>query len=304
MTALTPTTLAAALPALESLVELKRLRPSLWYEPHKRGQRQFHESKHLIRVLFPGNRWGKTTAMAVEANWWLNHSHPYQPTPPEKIEAVWFCPQRDQFDQLRDQIETECFDRGWVWRDQDMTYEWPNGSKLKVWSAYTDGLWQRIQGINPHLVLCDEEPPLMVWRELRRRGAGRRTTRYVIAATATKGSSWMEEELWKPWAEANTAAGATIGDGGTAVEVQAHPKIWCWDFGGIDDNPGTTSGQREDAKEQATRNEAERRVRLRGGFARFTGNPVFAYDGMERLMARADALTKRNKGTCGWVKTA
>ena len=46
MTALTPTTLAAALPALESLVELKRLRPSLWYEPHKRGQRQFHEVNH------------------------------------------------------------------------------------------------------------------------------------------------------------------------------------------------------------------------------------------------------------------
>jgi hypothetical protein len=46
-------------------------RPSDFYRPHTGGQRQFHQAPHIVRCLFPGNGFGKTTAAGNEVNWWV-----------------------------------------------------------------------------------------------------------------------------------------------------------------------------------------------------------------------------------------
>jgi hypothetical protein len=100
----------------ESARGARHARPADFYVPHRRGQRQFHESPHAVRAMFPGNRFGKTTALGVEVNccvrhdgrwnpWWAGVTHPTQ--------VLWFCVDFGQFDLLRPQLEGTCFERTW-----------------------------------------------------------------------------------------------------------------------------------------------------------------------------------------------
>jgi hypothetical protein len=99
-----PTTL---LRDLEILEQAREKQPSLFYRPHDRGQIQFHKSPHIVRAMFPGNGWGKTRAMGTEVAWWIDHDHPYQPTPAWPVQIIWFCREFRQFDILKAQLETE-----------------------------------------------------------------------------------------------------------------------------------------------------------------------------------------------------
>ncbi|MCC6295414.1 MAG: hypothetical protein IT469_01765 [Pseudomonadales bacterium] len=283
--------------ALEVVEEARRNRPSLWYAPHPQGQVQMHQSKHVVRAMFPGNGWGKTRAMGTELAWWVDHAHPHQPTPEWPIIAIWFCQEFKQFDILKTQLETECFTAGWTWCGSGTSkfYVWPNGDKVFIASA--DRSWTYLQGINPDLICFDEQPPLSLWREMLQRRRGTRKTRYLLAATATQGETWMEKEIHAPWVMANTADGENLEQ---ARQRQRHEYFWVWDEGGIRDNPGADD---EDVRWYETRTwscEAERRVRLRGGFQSFNGSPVFDPDALAELEARALAADKaRGKGRIG-----
>lgn len=279
--------LARAVQALES----HRYRsPASFYTPHTNGQEQFHRSRHAIRALFPGNRFGKTRAAGTEVAYYLEHDHPYTPdlVPHWPIQAIWFAQEFRQWELLKPQIEGECLPAGWNWNDQKHRYEWPKGDTLYVISCDRD--WTYIQGINPDLVVFDEEPPLKLWREMMMRRLGERTTRYILTATATGGETWMEAEVWRPWAEHHKAAGVSLDQ---AKAVQSHPYIWVWDTGGVADNPIMTTEQIAWANQTSWASEEERRVRLRGGFGRFNGRPVFSLDAlakMETMMAEWDRV--------------
>ena len=65
--------------SVERLDLHRSFRPSDWYRPHGGGQRQFHQSRSIVRCLFPGNGFGKTTAAGKEVNWWV--------TPPPSLPA-------------------------------------------------------------------------------------------------------------------------------------------------------------------------------------------------------------------------
>jgi len=289
-----------------TLAELDRLVyewPSLNYTPHEHGQEQFHRAAHTIRLLFPGNRWGKTTAMAVEGNWWLQGRHPYQPTPeatPDScIQVLWIAPQYKQFKELRPQLESTAFDRGFEWNEQDHAYRWPNGSVL--WVIPADRDWTYIQGINPDLILCDEQPPLALWRELLMRRFGVRNnrlvkTRFIIAATATQGESWMKGQLYQPWLLHHLGQGLSESD---AMKAQTHPTIWCWPRGGIKDNPKAPADIVKEYEATVWSSEAERRVRLEGGFSSWIGTPVFDADAMAWAKSKADELDAVRKGRIG-----
>lgn len=280
--------------AVESLFallrETKAARPSDWYQASDM-QRAFHKATHAIRFMCPGNGAGKTTAMGIEANWWVRHKHPWQVIPDWPIVAIWVAPQFRQFDILRPQIESECLDAGWHYNGSDNFYEWGDGAKLYVVPSDRD--WTYLQGINPDIVLFDEEPPLKLWREMLQRRRGKRKTRFVIGATATAGVSWMEPELYQPWKDHHRALGL---DADRALIAQQHPHIWCWDRGGIRDNPGASVEDVAWYESRTWSNEKERKVRLRGGFENWTGDAVFDQSGVDWLRTRVAS------GELGWLE--
>lgn len=269
-------------PLIERLAALARYYPRDLYTPHA-GQARFHSAPHRIRALFPGNRFGKTTAMGVEACDALR-------TP--KSHVVWVAPEYRQFDQVRGEVlERACWDHGWRWNGQDNLYQWPNGSRLFVFSNDSD--WRRIQGINPDLVCIDEQCDLALYRECLARGYGRKKTRYIVAATATQAESWMEHLIYRPWLDYHAERGLTEDE---AAVRQLHPEMWVWPRGGIDDNPIFSADDRASFKSQNWGDEKMRQVRTRGGFMRLVGDAVFDEGGLGWLReqvasGRAGSLT-------------
>lgn len=263
--------------ALEERLEGHRhARPSDYYRPHAAGQRQFHQAPHIVRCLFPGNGFGKTTSAGNEVNWWVNHGHPWQTIPRRPLLVIWCCETFKQFKILRSQLEAECFDRPWRFNKVDHTYTFTDGSQMFLVSG--DSSWTHVQGINPDLVIFDEEPPEALWNEMKMRRRGARKTRYVFAATATQGMTWMHRDLYLPWLGHHQGQGL---DEQAAMATQSHPRLWVWARGGIHDNPGADAGDRDWYQSQSFNSDAERSVRLGGGFADFSGTPVFDLAAME-----------------------
>jgi hypothetical protein len=250
-------------------------------DPASCYQHQFHRSDHIIRAMALGNGSGKTTAAGVEADWWLQHRHPYLEVPESSIQVLWVCLKFQQMDMLREQLETVCLTRGWAWNDTKHKYSWPNGSSLHVLS--NDGDWGSIQGVNPDLVIIDEECDEKLWRELQMRRRVRKKTKYVVAATATKGKRWLYKDVFAPWLEHHKAAGKGELQ---AMAAQAHPTIWMWSRGGIEDNPYADDGDKQWYSTGVKYGSAaEKQVRRHGGFADFNASPVFDHDGLDDIEA-------------------
>lgn len=267
-------------------IRARRRHPHLTYKDgveskpaERRMQRRFHESTHTIRALFPGNGAGKTTTMGVEFDWWAQHNHPYQLTPAHPIVGVWFTLKFQQFEIIREQLERRAFTRGWVWHEQKHMYRWPNGAKLYLFSADSD--WTTAQGINPDLVIFDENPPHKIWREMQMRRRGDKKTRYMIGATATQGLTWMFTDVYQRWLRFHEEKGL---DEDQAMVQQLHNFIFCWPKGGIEDNPGSDQVDRQWYNEQVSyASPAEKEVRTRGGFRDFNATPVFDQPQLDRI---------------------
>jgi len=274
--------------------EARRLtRPADFYEPGRidwpeedRYQLAFHKSGHIIRAMFPGNGAGKTTVAGIECDYWLQHRHPYQWTPKWKIQVVWVCLKFQQMDLLREQLESVCLTPGWSWNDQKHRYTWPNGSTFTVVS--NDGDWSGMQGVNPDLVVVDEECQVKLWRELTMRRRGRKKTRYILSATATRGKRWMFKLIYQPWLQYHDALGLDVEQ---AMRAQKHPTRWVWPRGGIEDNPAHTPDDLSWYEaELAYATPAERAVRLHGGFHDLNAAPVFHPEGVTRVENTANRL--------------
>lgn len=275
---------------------LRSRQPSGLYLPGReerpepdRFQLQFHRSRHTVRCMVLGNGAGKTTVAGVECDWWVQHNHPYQPTPQRGVQVIWVCQKFQQMDELREQLERRCFTAGWTWNENKHRYQWPDGSTLAVFS--NDGDWSGVQGINPDLVVVDEECDPSLWRELTMRRRGDKKTRFVISATATHGKRWMYHEIYTPWLKHHTDQGLTEDQ---AMRTQSHPDYWVWPKGGLLDNPANgAEDQRWYEVALANASPQERQVRLRGGFVDLNQSPVFdpvALDAIEQRMRRERIL--------------
>jgi hypothetical protein len=269
---------------------LKARRPSSMYImgrqdwPEKdRFQLQFHKSTHIIRGLFLGNGAGKTTVVGIEADYWLQHKHPYQEeqqVPKWPIQILWVCQSFQQMGELRKQLEADCLTSGHRYNETKHQYTWPNGGTLTIFS--TDSDWENIQGIPIDLCVVDEECDPKHWTELTMRRRGKKKTRYIIAATATQGRRWMYHDIYVPWLEKHADAGLTEDE---AMRQQLHPTIWCWAKGGLEDNPLSehdTDGIKWYEASLVRVNPNMRKVRLKGGFASFNASPVFDIVAVER----------------------
>lgn len=255
---------------------------------------QFHSAPHAIRLLAPGNGFGKTTIVSVEAEWWCQAKHPYQDmeecSKRERI-ILWACQKYQQWEIMRGQIE-RWWTRGFNYVGAPYyRYTWPgqNSAKLFVVTAETD--WRNLQGIQPDLVVIDEYCDRGLWIELqkRRRGGGPQT-RYCISATATSGINWAYNDLYLPWLQYHQALGM---DEDQAIAAQLHrpadpelkhiPWIWCLPRGSHADNPCATKQTWAEQKQHTAGSKAERLVRLYGGFRSFNGAPVFDEDAVELM---------------------
>lgn len=282
-----------ALDALAVISATKLRTPWKLYKPHPNFQQQFHASKHTVRCLFPGNRGGKTTAAAMEAQWQAGR----------KADSIilWITTQFRTFEMLRPQLEAEIFGPDAKYNAQDYTYTWPNGSTMWVIPRERD--WSFVQGINPDLVCVDEECPIALWRELRSRGFGRNNTRYVIAATATNmAGSWMEKEIYLTWLELHTEKGLSERQ---AMDQQLHPEMFVWPRGGIADNPSMTPEKVAKFKALTWSSDKEKKVRDEGGFETSVGDAVFDWQTMETLRTKqATDQSTHGDGVCGALDLA
>lgn len=259
--------------------------PTRFYRPHA-GQLAFHRSTHPIRFLFPGNGWGKSAAMGHEVNAWMTHDDRWQIVPKTRTMAVWFCPQYKQFDILRPMLQEKCFGCYPKWHVSDHYFEWPNGGRLYVASHDRD--WSYLQGIALDLCLFDEHFPDRLYTEmlLRRRGAKR--TRFIIAATMTKGMTWEFKKIYQPWLKHHADQGMQERE---AIQAQSHQDIFCWPYGGIADNPSMTAQDvRWYSEAVVYSSEKEKMVRLGGGFQDWSGDAVFDFEALQWMQAEAERL--------------
>lgn len=254
--------------------------PAMAYKPHDHGQLQFHQSTHQIRCLFPGTGFGKTMALAAEFDAWARHTNRWRKTPPWPVRMLWFAKSESQWDLIRPQLVEEVFGRVPQYHAGSRTFEWRDGSFMKAGFADDANSWEKWQGPNPDLVGFDEKPQPQHFREQLARDRGKRSTNLAIAATATTGISWMHKLLYLPWKEHHEKEGI---DTQKALMVQSHPRIWVWDRGGIDDNPGASEQQRANARLNPWGSAKELKVRLFGGFEDWVGDPVFDPDALEKM---------------------
>lgn len=280
-----------------AMATMRRERPVDWYEPHEHGQLQCHRSRHRVRAMFPGNRWGKTMCMGAEVAWCVRGEHPYQTLPRRDgpAQVIWVCPEFRQFAQLRAQLEETCWDAGWRYAESPyMRYTWPDGSML--WIISSESSWTYVQGLNPDLVCIDEQCPRKLYQELRAR-VGRRLTRYLIAATATQGiETWMHDLVYRPWLEHHASQGL---DETRAMAAQSHDTLWVWPSGGVADNVHVPASERDAFLAIPWDGEKEARVRQRGGFASLSGDCVFAVDALDWLRGEADRADETRAGRTG-----
>lgn len=263
---------AAVLRTREAAKIYQRTNPNLFFRPHNNGQRQFLESRHDIRILIPGNGFGKTTVCGYDLDLLLQRRDPYKPEtmPDHPPTCVWVYQKQQQWEIMRPKIERSVFTRGWRFYKSDKFYAWPNEARLFMVSSKSD--WTAIQGVELDSVVFDEHPDRDIWVELWYRFRGEESkVRITVAATMTQGLTWFVRELIKPWEKFHREQGI-LGD--QAIREQRHPRIWVWDRGGIEDNPTMGEKDRRHYEEGAT-SEAEKKVRLKGGYADFNAQGVF-----------------------------
>jgi hypothetical protein len=225
-----------------------------------------------------------SACMGHEANAWATHSNRWQKTPDHPVSMIWFGPGSSQWRKLRKELlEPYCFDRPFEYRIAENAYQWPDGSRLEF-RSYEAG-WFVEQGVNPDIIFFDEMFDQALWIEMQMRRRGRKKTRFVIAATQTLGTSWMEEDLYRRWLDHHLGLGLSEEEG---MLAQKHHYIWCWPIGGIKDNPVMTVEDINHYEQNIVfSSDAERKVRLRGGFGDWSGTAVFDMAGVRWLQEQA-----------------
>ena len=272
-------TLDAIIHASAAIERIAENRPRWLIQPHDKGQMQFLQSRHMTRVAIPGNGWGKTTAMAMAADMLMQKDDPFNPDmlPKWPVIGLWVCQKFQQIDILRHQLEEEVWTRPWSWNQSRHFYSWPNGAQLHIVSGDSD--WKHIQGVALDFACFDEHPDRKLWNELQFRRRGKRKTRYMVAATMTQGLTWFVREVIQPWEEYHRQRKLNAEQ---ARDQQQHPAIWVWDAGGIRSNPGMTEEDYAHYESQSHSSSKELEVRLKGGYADFTGEAVFDKESLDR----------------------
>jgi hypothetical protein len=278
--------------------------PTWNYDPSP-AQLACHQSSHPVRFVFPGNGWGKTSFAGHEIAAWMTHSNRWRQTPRRRITGLWFCPEFKQFDLLRPIMIEECWGPSVIWQEQKKRLVWPNGNMLYL--ASHGRTWAKVQGIPLDFAVFDEHFKFGLYREMMARRRGKRKTELVIVGTMTLGKTWEYATIYKPWLDYHAAKGIKEGTPCTenkpaagAIAQQLHPDLFCWPYGGIDDNRGMDAEDKRWYRDAIPwGSEKERLVRLGGGFQDWNGDAVFDDKGIAWMKQEMERL-ERERPT--WIR--
>jgi hypothetical protein len=162
-----------------------------------RPQKQFHQSKAMIRLLFGGNQSGKSRTAAQEIAWWLCEDHPYQETEPTPrvyvISATYRTVQEGIWKHLRRILPEWLVERvgpcvaNW---DIPTFVRMATGAQVDFISAEGGAdARKKLQAAAVNLIVIDEEVAEEIWSECqaRRLKAGGRV---IISATLINSEEW------------------------------------------------------------------------------------------------------------------
>lgn len=287
-----------AMRARKELDAAIRARPRELLNPFDNpGQMGFLQSRHIYRLLHPGNGFGKTTVMAMDVDMLIQGDDPFKPEiiPKNKERVVvWITKKYQQWQIIREPIERKVFTAGWTWNETYKVYKWPGKGKMFVFSGESD--WELMQGPEPDLIVFDEHPPLQMWKESIARRRGSNPCRFTVGATLTTGITWYVRDMIQPWEQHHKLLGLSMDQ---AHEKQLHPDVWCWLRGGIRDNPSMTEKDfrfYERAFSSQSVSSKEKEVRLRGGYADLAGDGVFDAEALSDMRDHLTPVRGSSKG--------
>ncbi len=171
----------------------------LKYAKSHAKQKEFYQSDKAIRVLFWGNRVGKTEGCAQEvARYALGEIKNREVIQP--IEIWCACPSYDvQKETTQKKLERYLpvksikhitYIKAGTWGEIELT----NGSRINF-KSYEQGR-EKFQGAGKRLIWFDEEPPKDIWEEcIVRQEAGQRLD-IIMSMTPIKGMTWVYDDLF------------------------------------------------------------------------------------------------------------
>lgn len=175
----------------------KRLQASdrlLNYKPNNDKILAFHKSNSKTRLLLGGKRSGKTSSSIVEACWAALGVHPFidYPPPPVKIRICSVnigTGKQVILPMLYDWLPRQAIRKFWA---EDKILELTNGTLIDIKSYDQDV--EAFEGVERHLVVMDEEPPLNIYQSNMLRTISKDINgKLVIACTPLHGIYFNEE---------------------------------------------------------------------------------------------------------------
>lgn len=249
----------------DAILELKRREkenPLKFAKSHSK-QQEFYHSDKSIRVLFWGNRVGKTEGCAQEVARYVLAQHPTRRILPP-IEVWCACPSYDmqkettQAKLLRYIPEKEIASQTQIKAGVLGELILKNGSRINF-KSYEQGR-EKFQGAAKRLIWFDEEPPKDIWDECIVRVEAGQPLDIIMSMTPIRGMTWVYDTLFQ-----NTGR----------EDLFISTASW-------DDNPWLTEGQ----KKQMEANLSDEAIQVRrfGKFVQRVGLVCAWWDRDKNLM--------------------
>lgn len=250
--------------ALLLLEKQRRLRENpLKYAQQHAKQQEASASRKSLRVLFWGNRVGKTEWGAMESAKIILGEHPFI----EPGDGWVFCPSFDeQKDTTQEKLlryipEHRIIDRTWLRKGilKEIVVQTGEAHYKITFKSYEQGR-EKAQGAGKAFVWFDEEPPKDIFEECSVRVAAGRPLFMWMTMTPIKGMTWVYQDLYL-----NTAN----------VDLFVSTATW-------DDNPFLTAEQKAKMAGRLTGNALK--VRKEGKFMRQVGLVASWFDRSVHVM--------------------
>lgn len=165
----------------------------------ERNQLAFHRSQTRYRLIFGGNRSGKSRSSAQEIYWWATGTHPYITVP--KVSRIWVlsAEYRTIFEGIWSHLknilpawEIERIGAQIAGHNLPSFIEFKTGSRIDFISAQGGGddTRKKMQAAEIDLLVIDEEISGNLWLELRMRLLTR-GGRMILSATLVESEEWI-----------------------------------------------------------------------------------------------------------------
>lgn len=207
-------------------IEIRREEDPLKYSERHFKQSAFYKAQQSTRVLFWGNRVGKTEVGAMEVARYMLGQHEYRDIiPPVEVWAI--CPSFDsQMETTQPKIlkyipKSKIVDTTTIRKGIYSSITLKNGSRVNF-KSYEQGR-EKFQGAGKRLIWFDEEPPHDIYEECVVRQEAGQPLDIILTMTPIKGMTWVYDEIY----------------------LSTDTSLYYVSTAGWDDNPFLTEEQKE-----------------------------------------------------------